>query len=185
MRPSAAPHVPVRGSGNAEPSALAIYLNDHFAGSTAGAELARRMARTHRTSRHGGRLQRLAADVAQDRDSLQILMGDLGIPVRRYKVLAGWAAEKLGRVKPNGRVVHRSGLSTVLELEALRLGVEGKKLLWQSLAAVADQDPRLDADRLRELRERAMSQIDVLESLRPEAVMAVLGTRTPVTASAR
>ncbi|HEY5356166.1 MAG TPA: hypothetical protein VIJ82_00465 [Streptosporangiaceae bacterium] len=50
----------------------------------------------------------------------------LGIPVRTYKVYAGWLAEKAGRLKFNGRLRARSPLSNLVELELLRLGVEGK-----------------------------------------------------------
>ena len=51
-------------------SLLGIYLNDHLAGATAGTELARRMARSHRGQEESGPLNRLAAEIAQDRSAL-------------------------------------------------------------------------------------------------------------------
>ncbi|MER0477796.1 hypothetical protein ABR737_05405 [Streptomyces sp. Edi2] len=119
------------------------------------------------------RLRCLAVWIAQDRQSLLDVMDVLGAPARRYKVYGGWAAERLGRLKPNGVVFRRSGLSTLIELESLRLGVEGKSLIWRTLLVVAAGEPRLDASRLHLLLDRARDQIDTLETLRRTAAAAV------------
>ncbi|TDC15230.1 hypothetical protein E1265_27075, partial [Streptomyces sp. 8K308] len=42
-------------------------------------------------------------EIAQDRTSLLAIMKGLDVPVRRYKVYAGWTAEKVARLKNNGR----------------------------------------------------------------------------------
>jgi len=96
-------------------------------------------------------------------------MATLDVPVRRYKTIAACAMEKASRLKPNGRLVTRSPLSRVLELEAMRLGVEGKAAGWRTLRARAARDSRLDAARLDRLIDRADGQIEVLERLRVEA----------------
>ena len=72
---------------------LGIYLNDHLAGATAGSELARRMARSHQRSDEGALLQRLAAEIMQDRTALLDIMAALGITVRAYKVGTAWIGE--------------------------------------------------------------------------------------------
>lgn len=105
---------------------LGIYLNDHLAGATVGVELARRMARSHIGPRADNSIERLAAEISEDRSALRDIMAALGIPVRSYKVYAGWIGEKAGRLKLNGRLRSRSPLSNLEELEMLRLGVEGK-----------------------------------------------------------
>ncbi|MFI9172544.1 hypothetical protein [Streptomyces lincolnensis] len=158
---------------------LGIYLNDHLAGATTGTELARRMEREHRGSPYADALEGLAAEIAQDRRALLRLLGDLDIPVRRYKVYGAWLGEKAGRVKPNGRLLRRSGLTLLIELEALRLGVQGKASLWHALLSASAQDSRLDADRLEQLLQRADRQIKTLDSLHARAVMAVLLPSTP------
>jgi len=61
---------------------LGIYLNDHLAGTTGGAELARRMAAWYPVPGHQAALERLAADIAQDRRTLLHLMALLGMPAR-------------------------------------------------------------------------------------------------------
>jgi hypothetical protein len=44
--------------------------------------------------------------------------------------------------------MRRSPLSDLIELEAMRTGVEGKAALWRALRALADSDSRLDCDEL-------------------------------------
>ncbi|WP_413797682.1 hypothetical protein [Streptomyces iranensis] len=160
---------------SASPRMLGIYLNDHLAGATAGMQLARRTAREHRESAFGGDLEDVAAQIMEDREALLTVMADLEVPVRRYKVYGGWLGEKAGRLKPNGRLRRRSGLSTVLELESLRIGVEGKALLWHALLAAVGEDPRLDPDRLTELLNRARRQRATLKSLHEAAAATMFG----------
>ncbi|MGH3912444.1 MAG: hypothetical protein ACRDTC_03380 [Pseudonocardiaceae bacterium] len=150
----------------AEPDLFGIYLNDHLAGATGGVELVRRAAAAHRGSATGTALTRLAAEIVEDRAALLDIMAALGIPVQRLKSYAAWAAEKLGRLKFNGHLLRRSPLSGLVELEALRLGVEGKAVAWRTLRELADHDRRLDAGRLDDLLVRAHRQINTLEELR-------------------
>lgn len=154
--------------------ALSIYLNDHLAGATSGVELSRRIARAHRSSARAGEMQRLAEDIAQDRQTLLEVMDSLEITPRRYKIYGGWAAEKVARLKPNGRVVRRSGLSTLIELETLRLGIQGKHHLWRALMHVAPESDHFDTSRLQGLMDRAANQMATVDSLHDTAARAVL-----------
>lgn len=154
---------------------LGIYLNDHLAGSTMGAELAARIAHEHRDWEEADTLHRFTAEVAEDRAALIELMRALDVPVRQYKVALGWMAEKLGRVKPNGRVLERSPLSSLEEIEIMRLGVEGKGACWRTLKVLADHDDRIDRDRVDRLLDRANSQTDTLERLRLRATAEFIG----------
>lgn len=155
------------------PALLGIYLNDHLAGATAGAERARYLVRTCGDSALGAAVAPVAAEIAEDRATLIRVMRRLGVPVRQYKVYAGRMAERVGRLKTNGRLLHRSPLSTLLELEALRLGVQGKQAGWRTLRHLADTDDRLDARELDGLLERARRQTDTLEELRLQQVRTV------------
>jgi hypothetical protein len=148
---------------------LAIYLNDHLAGATGGVELAHRLAHEHDNPDLAG----LARDIQEDRDSLQRIMTALGVQQDHIKVAAGWLGEKLGRLKPNGRLFSRSPLSYVIELEAMRLGVDGKAAGWQTLHRLAEHDSRLDTAHLSDLLARAEAQKETLERLRRQAVTAV------------
>ena len=104
-------------------------------------------------------------------------MGALGVPVRRYKAGAAWVAEKTGRLKLNGHLLTRSPLSSLEELELLRLGVEGKAAGWRTLRELAQSDPRLDRARLDELISRAREQADLLEELCVRAADRLIDSR--------
>lgn len=156
------------------PRLLGIYLNDHLAGATGGLELARRVARSSPIPADARVLQRLAAEIAADRQALLKIMAALGVPVRGYKRYAAWIGEKAGRLKPNGHLLTRSPLSSLEELELLRLGVEGKAAGWRTLRTLADRDQRLDSARLDELISAARHQADLLEGLRVSAADQVI-----------
>ncbi|MEU6095173.1 hypothetical protein [Streptomyces sp. NPDC047079] len=155
-----------RQAGRIRTDLLGIYLNDHLAGSTVGSRRAAYLARSLRGSPLGAPLQPIAAEIAEDREALLRLMRRLGVPARRYKTWAAGALELAGRLKPNGRLVGRSPLTTLVELELLRLGVEGKAAGWRTLRLVADSDARLDPEQLDQLIERAVRQLRTLEDLR-------------------
>jgi len=156
-------------------SHLAVYLNDHLAGATAGVELARRAARSNRGSELGEFLTGLATEIEEDRDSLLALMRSLDIGVDRAKVAAGWAAEKLGRLKLNGQLVGYSPLSRLVEIEALVLGVRGKLAMWEALGAAPVAVPKRAGVDLEALARRAQAQSTGLESRHVEVAREVLG----------
>jgi hypothetical protein len=136
---------------------LATYLNDHLLGATAGGELVRRAARENEGSELGAFLAQLAVAIDADRDTLQAIMDELGVKIDRAKVAAGWAAEKVGRLKPNAQLRGYSPLSPLVELEGLLVGIQGKLALWRALAEVADA-LGVDRARLQELAARAEGQ---------------------------
>lgn len=175
---------PGTGDSRMQQRRLDIFLNDHLAGGTAGAELARRMFHEHGDSPYGDELRTLAAEIEQDRQALLRLLADLGVSVKRYKLYGAWLGEKVGRVKPNGRLLRRSGLSLLVELEALRLGTQGKALLWRALLAAAPQDARLDRGRLDQLLHRARQQSETLDSLHDRAAAGLLSPAPPRGATA-
>jgi hypothetical protein len=157
---------------------LEIYLNDHLAAATGARGLVRRAANSNRASSYGAFLERLAAEIEEDRQSLLAIMRALEVATDRLKLVSGWGAEKLGRLKLNGRLVGYSPLSRVVELEMLALGVTGKLALWRALhrlqpdqAALADFDLPL-------LILRAESQLDGLETHRLRAVGEALARAT-------
>jgi hypothetical protein len=155
---------------------LGIYLNDHLAGSTVGNGRAHYMVRALRGSPLGKALEPIADEIAEDRASLRATMRRLGVPVRRYKVWVAGLTEKAGRLKSNGRLVGRSTLSSLVELEFLLLGVEGKAAGWRTLRQVAESDRRLDRGGFDELLERARRQQRTLEELRHQQAQEVFRT---------
>ncbi|ACU75390.1 conserved hypothetical protein [Catenulispora acidiphila DSM 44928] len=159
-----------------EPSELlGVYLNDHLMGACGGVELARRIARTFGEPDERSVLEELAAEIEQDRQSLIDAMTRLDVPRHSAKMAAGWLGEKIGRLKPNGSLVHRTALTPVVELEAMHLGVEGKEAGWRVLRELARRDPRLEPIDFDRLIDRATHQKQILDGLRRQAAMTAFG----------
>ncbi len=156
-----------RGYAGGVSTFLAIYLNDHLAGSTAGVELARRARGSNEGSELGAFLTTLTAEIEEDRATLEEIMDAVGAGRDRLKVAAGWATEKAGRLKLNGRLLGYSPLSRVVELEGLSLGLEGKKALWRMLRSL--DDTRLAAFDFDALIARAERQREGVERRRLDA----------------
>jgi hypothetical protein len=158
-----------------ETNALSIYLNDHLAGSVAASELARRCRSNNEGTPLGEFLDGFTAEIDSDRNALDEIMARVGARKDPVKQAAGWLAEKVGRLKPNGMVFGYSDLSRLEELEGLCLGVEGKLSLWKGLRAAAD--PRIDPGLLAQLEQRAKKQRTQLERHRLRAVAVAFDAR--------
>ena len=149
---------------------LPIYLNDHYAGATAGAELAKRAAGNSRdNAEFGPPLAALATEINEDRDTLKRLMDRLDVAEDRIKASIFWLGEKVGRLKPNGELLQFSPLSRVVELEGLITGVSGKLSLWRTLMELTPREERLDERELQLLADRAEDQLVRLHALRGAA----------------
>jgi hypothetical protein len=155
---------------------LTIYLNDHLAGATVGVELARRAHRQNRGGPFGERLETTKSEIEEDRESLRSVMKRLGAAENPVKTTVAWLAERTGRLKLNGKLLGYSPLSRVEELEALRIGVQGKHALWRALKETRGADARLKEVDLEELADRAERQREVLEAMRLEAAAQAFGT---------
>lgn len=153
---------------------LGIYLNDHYGGSTAGIELARRTCTANQGTEYGRFLAELVMEIDADRKTFKRIMDDLGVRKDPAKAAGGWMIEKAGRLKLNGQLRGYSPLSRVVELEGLALGVTGKLAGWKALRLVAENEPALDSAELDRLIERAEEQQRALEEHRLRAVREAL-----------
>jgi hypothetical protein len=151
---------------------LPIYLNDHLAALTLGVLLAHR-ARAANDGDLGQFLESLHGQLEEDRQWLLALMRRLGIAPSAAKVAGAYAAERLGRLKPNGHVISYSPLSRLVELDALAGSLAAKAAFWVSLQQVPDE--RIDAQELERLAERAREQRDRLEPHRVAAAATAVG----------
>ena len=146
---------------------LAIYLQDHLGGATGGLELARRAAGSNEGTPLGDFLERLATEIAEDREALREIMAALDVGEDRVKTSLGWTFEKFGRLKPNGQMTGYSPLSRLVELEGLHVGISGKLSAWQSLRATFGEE--VAGRSLDGLMARAQRQIEELADHRLEA----------------
>ena len=154
---------------------LGIYCNDHLAAATGGIELVSRMLGQHRGTHLEPKLDQLLDELREERGVLASSMAALGLPVRSYKQVASWIGEKLSRAKLNGYLLSRSPLSDLIEFEFISAAVLGKRAGFESLRALADVDPRLDADALDKMIAQADKQHDWLADVRREVAGRVFG----------
>ncbi len=153
---------------------LSRYLNDHLAGSTALINLLQHLQRTRRGKDMHWFLVTLRGDVLADRVSLEGVMDRAQVKKHRHRRTTAWLIEKLTRLKLR---VDDKGDGTLQFLEGLELveiGIEGKRELWQALAATSGQMPFLKGIEFRDLIQRANEQHDRVEALRVETAKAAL-----------
>ena len=157
------------------PDLLGIYCNDHLAAATGGIELVSRMLGRHTGGRFQGPLEDLLGELREERSALRAAMAALDLPVRQYKQVASWLGEKLTRAKLNGHLLSRSPLSDLVEFEFIATAVLAKRAGFETLRALAEVDPRLDAGLLHRLIDQADRQHKWLADARREVAAEVFG----------
>jgi hypothetical protein len=158
---------------------LAIYLTDHFAGATAGCNRMRRLADSEQSADDGATLDAVATEIEQDRATLSDILQAAEVSPHWLKTATAWLGEQLGLLKTNGRLVRRSPLTSLVELEFMRMAVTGKIALWQTLERT-DLRERFDFD---ELIERAERQLQVLQAAHESRVPVIASTRASAPAA--
>lgn len=154
----------------------ASYLNDHLAGSQAAVELLEHLEHAHKASPIATFAAVLRTEIEQDRRELKNLMERLGVTLSSVRQAVAWLSEKLARIKltlddPRGDQLHLHEA-----LEALSLGIEGKRLLWLALAEGAQSNPALRGPDYPRLVRRAEDQRQRVETLRLDTARAILGS---------
>jgi hypothetical protein len=154
---------------------LATYLNNHLAGSVMALELLEQLSEVRAGTAEAPVLIRLHGEISADRQTLEALMAELGITTNLPQQASAWLTEKLSELKlrlddPSGQALWR-----LESLEALALGINGKKALWNALMVAAEAVPELGGRDYTQLIERADQQFDVVEGLRIEAARDAFG----------
>ncbi|QGU04252.1 NAD-dependent epimerase/dehydratase family protein [Corynebacterium comes] len=141
---------------------MGLYLSDHLTGATAGVNRIERMAADFIDTPVYADLASLADEIRADRELLRNIVEDLGFPRKPYRQAAAWAAERVGRLKLNGRIIERSPMTLLLEAELMRSAVAGKLGGWQTLREHAPELglDREVFDRLIEATHRQLSTLD-------------------------
>lgn len=158
---------------------LSTYLNDHLAGSVVAVELLEHLASTYADSEVGTFAAGMRDEIIADQKVLEQLMADLDISQSKTRQASAWVAEKLSELKMRFDDPSASGLRLFEALEAVSLGLEGKRSLWRVLKTVSEREPalrRLDYDQLMRVGEDQRSRV---EAKRLEAGVAALASSTP------
>ncbi len=149
-------------------SSLEIYLQNHEAAAQAGSALFHRAAVNQGSREYGDELRALAADVNEDHRRLRMIMSKVGVRPNVPFGLALRLGERIGRMKPNGRLIRRAPLSDLIEVEGLLDSVAAKRAGWHALATV-ESTPGIDPGEIDELVNRADDQLSRLTALHATA----------------
>lgn len=141
---------------------LDTYLTDHFAGATAGLNLARMAAEEHQADEHGQFFGQLAMEIREDYDTLEGLLDALGVEKSAIKTAAAEVGTKV--MAPKFTSGDDDELNAFITLETLSIGVEGKHCMWKALAQL--DDPTLASLDIDALIERAQDQRSRIEEQR-------------------
>ena len=153
---------------------ISTYLNDHLAGSITALELLEFLEKTQEGTAKVHILAELRAELSVDRQELESLMDRLQISQSRTRKATAWLGEKLSELKL--KLDDPSEDLHLLEaLDTLSVGIEGKALLWRSLAAAAVNAPALQGLDYERLVQRAKAQRRQVEEMRVKAARAALG----------
>jgi hypothetical protein len=153
---------------------LATYLNDHLAGSVVALEMLEHLETVHSGDSLSSFFRDLRADVASDREELERLMKQLNIDQSRTRKASAWLTEKLTELKLRFDDPKSGALLLLESLEALSLGIEGKRSLWITLASISETRPSLRIADYHHLQQRAQEQRDRVEDLRIKTALTAL-----------
>ena len=156
-----------------EKNNLGVYLNDHLAEAAAALELLNGMRDVDGLAAFADGLR---PSIEEDRAQLLSLMTAASVPVNGMKSAAAWLSEKFAEIKVRVDDRRAGPLRRLELLEALSLGIEGKRALWSALETAASEDASLAVLDYGELITRAAQQRDEVEHLRLEAAVHALGS---------
>jgi hypothetical protein len=110
-------------------SALATYLHDHLAGADTAIETVDGLREAYREGPEGALFESLYEQFREDRGVVEGILAALGYRPRSVKRVAGRVTgSALGRVAGGAP----GDLSLFRTLEALAIGVQGKRRLWRA-----------------------------------------------------
>jgi hypothetical protein len=138
---------------------LAIYLNDHLAGSVIALEMLQDLA-------DDPEIAQLREEILADREVLERLLARTGAEISHPRQAAAWLTEKLGDVKLYLDDPDQGALRRLEMLETIAMGIFGKESLWASLQESMSGNPLLQGEDYTLLRQRAQQQRERIERLR-------------------
>ena len=155
---------------------LTEYLNDHLAGSVAALELLDHVVETYAGKPLERFFRELRDDIRSDQEQLEELIAKLGLKESTVRKAGAWIAEKFSRPKIDLESDSKSELGLFLALEALVLGITGKRSLWRALEAASRLVPALARLDYSGLEKRAIDQCERVEARRLEIGRSVFKT---------
>jgi len=150
---------------------LARHVRIHLTGAAAGIELFGRGKQLWDAEARAT-VAAIRGDLGEERRELVRIAEDLGSSDPVAFSVAVRVGERLGRLKPNGNLLHRTPLTDVADLEAMRDAVAGKIGGWEALLHA----PQIDHHLVQRLLDQGQRQLDQLSQLHSRASHRAFGT---------
>jgi hypothetical protein len=154
---------------------LAVYLNDHLAGSAAGLTLMDDVAKRAEGTALAPKLRTLAAEVREDQQLLRDTLDRLSAGERRVAQAAAWVGEKVSEGRLAMAARNHPALALLEGLESIALGLQGKLGIFRVLAELGPLDPRLAGLPYDARAERTVAQHEMVEAERRAAAREAFG----------
>jgi hypothetical protein len=148
--------------------ALIAYLHDHLGGADMAIRVTRRLASTHQATEDRTLFGHLCKEFDEDRAVVQTLLAQLGASRLSMKRASGVTAGTALSVAAGGEP---GDLSLFRTLEALAIGVQGKRCLWRALQDLRTAPAGADAMNFAALEARALRQWEAIEARRRALVV--------------
>jgi hypothetical protein len=152
--------------------AFAAYLRDHLAGADAAIHTVEGLSGRYRGGAEGALFESLREQFREDRGVVEGILAELGYTSRSAKRLAGRATGSALRVVAGGAP---GDLSLFRTLEALAIGVQGKRCLWRAAQALVALPSPPGRRSFAELEADAVRQWETIEQHRRALVPATFG----------
>ncbi len=148
---------------------LAVYLNDHLAGSVVALETLDQLKQQYpANSDLVNQLESLRQEITIDRDELLALMRELHVEASDSKRGLAWVVQKMVESKLSWEDSADGQLHLFEALELISLGIEGKTALWAMFIDI-NQTAHLPDEQFVYLHKRARDQRAQIEQLRLSA----------------
>ena len=151
--------------------ALIAYLRDHLSGSDVAIRVVHRLRSTHRRTEDARLFRQLFKEFEEDRSVVQALLTHVGASGRSLKRAAGFASGTVLSVTAGGEP---GDLSLLRTLEALAIGVQGKRCLWRALQNLSRVPSTGGGVDFVELEAKAVRQWEAIEERRRALVAQTL-----------
>ena len=152
-----------RSASTRQRRALIAYLRDHLSGADMAIRVVHRLGSTNRNTEDGALFRGLSKEFEEEHSVVRTLLTHLGASGRSIKRAAGLTSGAVLSVPAGGEP---GDLSLLRTLEALAIGVQGKRCMWRSLQNLRTVPPGIDGTNFAELEAKAIRQWEAIEERR-------------------
>jgi hypothetical protein len=153
-------------------AAFAAYVRDHIAGADAAIGVVERLRVTHQGTAEGPLFASLHQQFREDRGAAEALLKSVGAAPMSLKRVATRATGGMLKTAAGGS---RGSLALFRTLEALAIGVQGKRCMWRAAQRLSPAIAAPGRRTFLELESDAVKQWEAIERHRSELVPRTFG----------